>query len=464
MTDRRQFFLSDRKCDFKRTDWFVVSLDRCYLYYQKDLTLVSVKDKCGKLWFLLGLAFCSDEQNKNATADIENAKTEDIKEISLNWAGRFAVLNSEELFTDAASLMGVFYYSDSKNWIISSSLNIISLLTDTTAEYKTAIHNFCKSFPAPYTPLKNVMRLLASQSLDYADGLKIKFHNKIKPYNYNSENITKEIGNRLSNILANINAFSGKKMELALTCGYDSRLLLAAILKNRLPFEAFTFEHNTISVNDHKIPEKLSRDFGFEYKYYKRNKKPFEERYAVYDEHCFKSIQETDREFFAYGLYDNFNKNHIIVKGGILDLLRSSKLKKYRKSEELFEFIRNSYKNKNYSLIFDNTFNEWFSWIKNNNINIDLGDRFNIEEHIATWESNLMQSLDILDTETVQAANCGAIISLILSYKDTERENKETYNSLYKYLYPEVMKYPINPKENLRLVRYYWNKLKNIKR
>ena len=133
-------------------------------------------------------------------------------------------------------------------------------------------------------------------------------------------------------------------------------------------------------------------------------------------------------------------------------MIRGSSMSICKTSEEMKDiFIEDKIVNLKKSL------SKWLRWIDNYPIDMDIRDRFTIEQHLGGWLANLQQFTDLLDAEYLQVCNCAAIISLLCSYTEKERKSKKEYQKLYQIIYPEVMKYPINPKDSLSIFRYYLN-------
>ena len=76
--------------------------------------------------------------------------------------------------------------------------------------------------------------------------------------------------------------------------------------------------------------------------------------------------------------------------------------------------------------------------------NIDLRDRFYIEQRVNGWVSAIEQALTINDFDSIQIANCQELISLLLAATDDEREDNTLAYRMIEALVPELLKYPVN--------------------
>lgn len=465
LVDRRQFVISNKYIEI---DGFAkLEMDGLFFLYQNDLSLQFANDKSGIKWMIAGDAYCVNLAGKKVIESIAEKETSEVCTDSFFWTGRWALIGNGSVYTDASGLMGIYYYSTDLAWVISSSLHLIYELYKTRfgdIRDKYAMHEASRAFPAPDTCLEGVKKLFPSQYINYSaeGGIKTRYQEKYTlDRNRNFDEKIELLGQYIRNTLINISCFSDKKIKLALTAGFDSRVLLAALLRNNMEFEAFTMQHNYISKADYQIPEKMSAEFGFPYKYITRRGKADVTRLKEYDLHCFFSIKEVDRDFYAYKQTDMFAEDCIVLKGGILDLCRSHHFQAVTSGKELQNLIIKSspdtgiYQRMNHSL------SEWFSWVEKHPNALDIRDRFNIEQHLGGWLANLQQSADLLDAKYLQVANSAAIISLILSFSEEDRKEKKIYSGLYHELYSKVGEYPINPKDRGQLIRYYWNTLTN---
>lgn len=465
LIDRRQFVISNKRIEI---DGFAqLDMDGLFFLYQNDLSLQFAKDKSGQKWMIAGEAYCVDRAGKKIVETIAEKETSEVWTASFYWTGRWALIGNGSVYTDASGLMGIFYYSTDDAWVISSSLHLIYELYKTRfgdIRDKYVMHEASRAFPAPETCLEGVKKLFPSQCITYSaeGGIRIRYQEKYTlDRSHSFDEKIERLGQYIQNTLINISCFSDKKIKLALTAGFDSRVLLAALLRNNMEFEAFTMQHNYISKADYQIPKKMSTELDFPYQYITRRGKADVTRLKEYDLHCFFSIKEVDRDFYAYKQTDMFADDCIVLKGGILDLCRSHHFQAVPSGKELQDMIIQAspdtgiYQRMNHSL------SEWFSWVEKHPNALDIRDRFNIEQHLGGWLANLQQSVDLLDAKYLQVANSAAIISLILSFSDEDRKEKKIYSALYHELYPKVEEYPINPKDQGQLIRYYWNSITN---
>lgn len=463
MVDRRQFAISNVRVNYR--NFLCMSFGECWISYDKHLRIQSQKDISGVEWLLIGAAFSAEKEGSSPLQDIANSKTEDVIKKTFYWAGRWVLMNKKALYTDATGLMGLYYTKVDGRWIISTSLHILYELNPErygVIERKVKVHDQFHSYPAPGSILKGVRKLFPSQYIQY-DHKTLSFYYCEKYHlqrDVSAEEKNVLLANAIHSIISNVASQSGKNVYVALTSGNDSRVLLAALLESKVKFTGYTMEHGNISKGDRQIPEKMSKELNFPYTYIKKKKKAQCAAYDRFYTHTFYTLDETDREFYACGQFDDFDKNCLILKGGILDLCKGSAYRKFSADNELQKYLKmvspDTVEYQKYNALLE----EWFQWKRQHVSELDIRDQFTLEYHLGGWLANLQQFADMLDAEYVQICNCAYIISLICSYTDEERESREIYKTLYQMLYPEVGNYPVNPYDRYRLVKYYWNIVK----
>lgn len=463
IANRRQFILTNNKIDIPQFE--TIELKNAYLLYHRDLEIQIHFDQNHNKWILVGTAFSTDLMDKTPESDMLSGTEKSIVEASFNWSGRWALINEHTIYTDATGLMGLYYYCKNNMWVVSSSLNVIYTFFPNSMwklKKEIIVDEISHSFPAPDTVLQGVSKVFPSQYVTFNNThIDIRY---IEKYHISTKEDyctrIKALANRVSNAVYNVGNTNVKPLYIALTCGYDSRVLLAALLHNHMSFSAYTMQHDVIKKNDSIIPKQMSKRFGFNYQYIKKRDKPDKLRLEAFDMHTLYSIDEADRMFFACRQTDNLPENASVLKGGILDLIRGSQYPVFKSPKDMLEYIISISPHSDDYRKFNHSLSKWFDWVEKNPNDLDIRDRFNIEIFLGGWLSNLQQSVDLLDQTFIQICNSAAIISLILSFSEEERKSKQIYYDLYKELYPAVLDYPINPKERLHIVKYYYHTIK----
>lgn len=425
-----------------------------YVYCHKELKFFLLENANNKKVLLLGNAFCTDVIGKNPNDDIKNWDGKNIRKLTSSWVGRWALLTSEEIVSDACSSMGLYYYVDENGWTITSSLATMQEVENTQKiEY---INNERPVTTIPYTILNNVKKLMPFE--------KIKIGNSIEPVfeswfiDYRSENAKRKcemIASRLINAISNISIDTKKPLYIALTGGRDSRQIVAALLNTQIKdYTLYTLWHKNISKGDKKIPKQISSDKKIKYRYI--DKKKIDKQKSIdYIKFTCDNIHDADEEFYSRGLFEKIPSDAIVIKGGHFELgqnyyrtLASKETKEFHNSiKSFYKIERGSVQEKEYT--------EWAKSIEENPVDIDIRDRFYLEQRICGWASYIDQSSDINDFITIQIADCQETLSVLLSANEQEREKLELPYGVIEILDKELLNYPVNP-ESFKLKIRRW--------
>ena len=245
----RQYFLSNKKISFPTLpDWKCTTLpNNTYLFSHPNLPVVTVDNGS---FFICCIGYCyvsSGEilDNKESFKKIiGRSKTKDELTQSFEMAcGRYAILSVNEAefftFTDAISLRNLYYINDHASPVLlASDLNLLKYLvpkdlkqvsTDPANlffnnEFKTIGHG--NAWIGPKTLFSNVHKLLPNKCLDLNTLQVSRYwpHQKIEEQDL--DHVAEKLAKMIRSIL--LNAKERQRLSIAITAGYDSRLMVAA--------------------------------------------------------------------------------------------------------------------------------------------------------------------------------------------------------------------------------------------
>ena len=454
---RKQYVLSSSKLLLDGME--ELCLQNAYLYVDKALKYQTAFSDDGKEVILLGHAYCVDQKGKNPVDDIINCEAEELIDISRNWTGRWAMILCNRLITDATCLMNVFYYQNMSQWVLSSSLALMSQIAGKEIKEDVNLSGLTWQL-LPYSLLDGVKTLICTQNLIWGkEGLKVIFCNRFEERTFLT---TKEKSNRiatmLQNALWNINQSSNKNITIALTSGKDSRLTLSAAIASGIPFNSYTAIHDRISHSDRTLPVRISKKFGFKHQIMEPDKTN-NAKAADFLNFCGHNSKGADMSFYANGQFDGFSSDDIIIRSGIFEAAQH-----YGRSimtdatlEALEEGVRKYYSS-DISKKQDKALKEWIAYAKENPIPfVDVRDRFYIEQRVNGWVAAIEQAMDINDFTSIQIANCSELISVLLSATDEERSNLSLSFEPIKLMTPGLMEFPVNKRLLRDTFRIYKN-------
>lgn len=427
MIDDRQFFISS-KPSVKYPDWNSISLsDDYYIYYQKDLNIIQVKDN----YLILGIAWQVDSSRLSPREELvqlskkSNITQSDIFEMEKTWCGRYILIVKDYIYLDAGGCLGVFY-SDKT---ISSSLHVLCNVEERKIVSSGLKHRTMPDFfIGMRTPYEGVRRLLPSQILNYKNT-----KTQIRPllidffpeYTSLEEGSKKFIDNFVYSLQNMEKTLPDHKKCLALTGGRDSRCVMSLLEKSGIDYDTFTLWHENISEADKKIPKRLSKLLHRKYKFVERSQKKYsQQRLDEFFIHTAEMSVDEDSRFFAYNQYQS------IAEGRPTVILRSSI---WEIVDDCFKMDIGSKKGDRMCILFPRILEnklwyasakEWENYIKEDKLNSDISfyGRAYWDLRIGCWLSSLEQSLDMIENIiTIQSVNSRLFISMLFAFPYKER-------------------------------------------
>ncbi len=367
-----------------------------------------------------------------------------VKDMEESWCGRYVLISGGRVFPDAAGSYGVFYCKEG----ISSDL---TLLAEQAGRRRRACQpgEVMNWIPGPGTPYKNIYRLMPDQILDMAR-MKIRGRQLLSENHTpcpDTEETIRQFTELFDNSLKNLaEMFPGVPLKLALTGGHDSRSLIALACHSCVDFSCYSFEHDSISEGDIRIPKELCARAGVPCRYIKRNREEYDPVLEKeYREHTADLVREEDRLFYAYGQYKALAEGHDRIL-----LLRSSIW------ETVVCFFRFFWKDDaDEACVYDyfelrpgqadcEGLKKYFWCCRQNpQKNLSKRDRFYWEQRDGCWLSSIEQGFDVMDyAVTLQPVNCRLLLTLLMDFPEEERKVREHQERIIRYACPQIADIP----------------------
>ena len=424
-----------------------------YLYTDEKLNVWQGQTASGDEVVLLGHAFCTDGE-KMVVEDIRTFSGDDFVALTSFWTGRWVLISKTTLVTDATGLMGAYYGQKDGRWLVSSSPALVATLLG--AECKPTVKASGLSWHLlPSSVADGVKKLFCSETLKLSsDRLTPFFSNRFSDLrNLTTEEKCRRVADMLVNAAVNIHQYSGKRITLALTGGKDSRLVLSALCKAGVPFDACTAAHRAISRSDREMPPKLAARFGINHRYL--GAKPMdEERLADYYRFCGGNHNGVDAFFYASGQFDELDEDVILLRSGLFEAGQTYARGYTSSDPEGFQKGMTAYYADLQKSETRDTLAFWLYTVRQNPIeHLDIRDRFYVEQRVGGWVAAIEQSLDIHDFTSIQIANCAALLSVLLSCNEQERGSLALSYQTISLLEPAVLDFAVNkpsPSDRLR--------------
>lgn len=462
--NRRQFVIGSEPFNKNNEQWETINInDNLYLSHCKTLPVEKVLDQKNNAIYLIGLAVQTDQSREDPIEELKK-NSNDLTNIYESWAGRWVLLTSEELHMDMGGLLGCFYLDYGDSLWISSSVNILKEVLEINNYDTTSLPGGAmKWYPLPTSSTPPINSLLPSQILLLKNGtIRARELFPSKLLNLSEEEALDIIQSSLIEGIRRVSK-TGKNLWIALSAGYDSRMLLAAALKAKVPVKTYTMKKknkwyffrktpstSVVSKADMTLPPLIAKEAGVEHKWI--YEKDFSEsRLQLFDDHTNKQTVENDRLYFAKGQWEWTTNNDAVLLGQVTEVGNGFYYNNfnYNKNNIDKESILKAFILKPDTL-HANGISDYVEWVSEYNktfgeSSIDWRDKFYLEQRVAGWLSSLQQGMDLIQGEKVHLINCQRTLCAMLALPKEKSGEKTYINKLINRMSPELAKFPLNP-------------------
>lgn len=455
---RRQYFLGPTAIN-RLHRWKQLRItDDLILTHHPDLNVHSISANSSML-VLLGVIidpFHPELDNDEILLNLSKSNSfEEIIENTYSLGGRWIIIykNSDQikLFHDATGHRQIFYtHSDEKIWC-SSQPHLLARYLQIPTINNAEIHGFMNSdyersehaWIGDETFFEGIYHLLPNHLLDINENKSVRYWPNC---HFTMENVPIEQAvNTASDILqGTLTCISLRyPMALAVTAGWDSRVLLAASknIKDNIFYFVQEFSSNKRS-NDIKIPNKLFKLLGIKFHVEKCEKLIKDEEFQnLFYENV--AINQSDiKKELHYNFYTKLS-NKTFVSGNASGITKNFYGLDHNPNATLFAkyFGREGDK---YTI---KKINEWLFEAKiiAENSKIKIMDLFYWEQRMGNWGAMFSADLDIAIEEICPFNNRKLLITLLSVNEEYRLTNNIFYTALINKMWPEVLKVPINP-------------------
>ena len=363
------------------------------------------------------------------------------------------------LFNDATGSRQVFYTNNPSVGMWCASQPAIMADELGLALDKDALDNFINTraiqnrieywWPGESSPYKEISHLLPNHYLDLSSGTCRRFwpHEKVE-YIPCEEAVKKGSLGLKRFIQAASNRFD---LALAVTGGWDSRLLLAATREVRRDVFYYTLLYNrfynlTETSPDVKTPSELLPQLGIQHHIIRCPSQMDHGFREIYDRNVTTAHEAWGN--IAQGIYEHYPQNRVCIKAVVNEVARCyapCRLAFFERptAEKLARISgmdTNSFATRH--------FKKWLSQTRETaeRQNVNIMDLFYLEQRMGNWYAMSQMEWDIAQ-EVFEPFNSRDFITLFLSVKDKYKRQpaNRLYRMLIKELWPDVLNAPINP-------------------
>jgi hypothetical protein len=446
---RRQFVIGPEPV-LVDEDWTSVTIGNGFhLSHHRALPVAALGDREGRAWYLLGIAVQTDPARAAPHEEIPTARSKEVDALPFTWSGRWVLLGDGTLRTDSSGLLGCFYTrnpSDGTLIVSSSAALLRNQIGEGDPSPPLRYLKGMSWYPPPASRFAGIRQLLPSQILAYSDE-----HHPVRYRALISQRLETGHDETLAHLETSLRtalrnlAGTGRPLVLGLTGGYDTRVLLAAMWRERLDFAMFTWDIPGTSRADRVLPPLLARDVGRPHRFIKRQHFN-EEHLRTLDEHTALHTVDRDRELIPWGQYAELAGTTVIA-GNLFALgalyfhmrLPAHPNAAAESIEHAFSFAEHHTD----SPAHRDGIREWAEWIKTHpEPTMDWRDRFFWEQWGSGWGAGCEQAADLVDFECVSPVNCESIMAAILRIDPVKRYGKRWQVDLTYRMAPFLTDHP----------------------
>lgn len=404
--------------------------DGWVLNYHKDLRVQRSAD--GRM-LLLGLAWQFLPERGTPAEEMEllcarcpgSIPQEEVLAMEESWCGRYVLLCEGTVYSDACSLLPVFYSAQG----VSSDCTLLAQQAGRPRKnYQMPPHRIMNWMPGPLTQYEGVRRMLPSQLYHYPSGqlsprqLLAQHYTPIADEDARIERIIACFDHSLRSMQA---ALPGTKLLVAITGGHDSRTLLALAEHAGIDFDAFTLLYPGIYEDDVSVPKELCKAAGIAHHIVPRQDAPDAAvREADYLDHISGLVYDEDRLYYAHRQFEP-----LVQQFGPVALLRSgvwpNVMEWYRRSftptgpgfdcYDWFGAQKDSLEAK--------SLDEYFAWhAQHPQKGLSACNVFYWDQRNGCWLSEIEAGFDLLDgVLSLQPANCRLLMTMLMDFSAEDR-------------------------------------------
>lgn len=468
--DKRQFVISSRK--IKKPGFAHKNLGQGkILSYEKSLEVQEIENAPRgpekEKGILLGLAFPIDNQYP-----VQESNGYTIEERIKKWSGRFVAYFNGRIYTDCIGSLALFYLHIENEWVVSSSMRLISELYGLKRKahglmYGAAGKNrgtlLSDFYPGPFTPIPQVRRLMVYEYLDYS---KQDFVNK-RQWEWDSSyrgTAPQELSRIFSNYCKCLYQNIAKKYDgvhIGLTGGVDSRTSLALAKYSGIAFDTYTEErsyktHKTkIRKGELRIAKQAAKAAEAEWKLC-RNVHGSKKKYKDIREHSFGMVENASLYSFAYNQFPVKKGKDILIHSSGWEIAAGfwhSKIRECPTAEERRRELEAvcSYMHK--SELHRRSLHQWLEDLGTAEMKgMSFADRIYLEQRASVWVSDLAQAMDILEFDRIELVDNYELLSILMAYpRDWLNKKKRHQKHIIQYCAPSLSSVPYYKKSKMTM-------------
>ncbi|AKO92719.1 hypothetical protein BEH_11820 [Priestia filamentosa] len=461
---KRQYILGDRYIEELST-WNKVRInDSLFLNIHPDLEYAQVTQGATTLT-LLGFIidpFHPNNTNEKILNQIIGSSPcfDSVLQGTYEYGGRWALIYSDpketKMFHDPCGLRQVFYTKKKNSIWCAAQPTLLSEVLDIKKDTDSDLLNFIQSsyyeneertWYGDGTVYKGIKHLLPNHVLDLMTG-EFKRYWINKEVEIDIDNAVDTVTNILKGSLKAINNRFENPM-LAVTAGWDSRLLLAASKDISTDVNYFVNTMNVLSPNhpDIKTPKILLNKLGLTLNIFD-NISPMDEEFKQALKRSVSMARILPKTLIINHHYKNKTKT-ININGNVGELIRIHS--DFKSNQVNGEYLAKIYGLPSVEYVVA-AIDKWLEGSKETieSKNVKVAELFYWEQRMGNWGAMFQAEQDIAIEEFCPLNNRKLIMTMLkLNNTQQATSTQETYKRLIAKMWPETLNEPIN-KVNLK--------------
>jgi hypothetical protein len=306
-------------------------------------------------------------------------------------------------------------------------------------------------YPGTSSAYKDILRLLPNHVLDFSKSCQIRYWPATPLKSITTEKCIEESSELLQKTMES--ASKRFELEIAMTSGLDSRMVLAGCHTIKRHPEFFTHTHPSLSIDgaDIKIASMMCQQLGLEHKIIQHSEIIDSEFERIFKRNVTNA--RSGKMINAFTVYNHFmsrNKERVVVHGVPGEIARNFFYKPPMINLDVKFLLYQS--GMSHSRIARATFEHWLNEVTKipEFQGVRILDLFYWEQRIGSWASMSYNEYDIA-FESFTPFSCRKLLTLMLGVGSQHRTapNFTLQRGIIHHLWPELLQFEINPAETL---------------
>jgi len=414
-----------------------------FFHYSHDLKFTSGKSILGNTFIIIGTVTSCSNEYQDVELILRNGSLKEFLEAKKYWGGRWIIFFNGVLYTDFCCVYGVFWHR--KTNTVSNTFDVFELLNIDTINFEISNKYYLNWVVTPKTPFNDVYKLMPGTGLNFSEkSIELLDLDYAKDLNLPEKEVVASLSNCLRIESKSIQS-KFKQVYVALSAGYDSRLIYSVFTSQDIKIKTYTHLFSSMSLEDAKIPARVNPE----------NIKIFPKKYDAkkslkFTNRIKNTVSDADKGFYSRGQWDFLREDEVVVRGGVLELAGLSSAHLEGRFENFGESSADGklflYALKDFRQAQHDSMADYINLYLKRNSNIRWSKQLYIDQRIAGWLSYIELGLDLIKGTSIHLGNSEYMINLMLSQSLKNMKIKSFHLDEMRSNKPDLLKIPFTDK------------------